>query len=106
MNVLPITTVTCSQQPPAGALFHHGGGLIRPSQYCGKRYVHSIVFNEITRLEELHFEEHKASRVGPTWRHAIVSCTICNQVDYLNVVDAMLEKWGLWQKCYAGNVWN
>ena len=52
---------------PAGALFYENSRLIRPSQDCGKAYGYGLVFSEITKLNEVEFEEREISRIGPEW---------------------------------------
>ncbi len=60
-----------SQARPAGALFELDGRLFRPSQNCLIRYGHSLRINEITRLDEKHYEERLVTEVRPDWESGI-----------------------------------
>lgn len=52
---------------PAGALFCHGGKLIRPSQDCGKAYGYALNFSEVLVLNEQEYQERAISRIEPGW---------------------------------------
>ena len=51
---------------PAGALFHDGERLIRPSQDCSKTYGYALVFSEILNLSETEYEERVVGRLEPS----------------------------------------
>ena len=52
---------------PAGNLFFHDGKIIRPAQNCASNYGVSLVFNEITCLNETAYAERQLFEIGPDW---------------------------------------
>ncbi len=52
---------------PAGTVFRHGEGLIRPGQDCARNYGRAIVFNRIEALSPTEYREREVDRLEPTW---------------------------------------
>ncbi len=50
----------------AGAIFRHGGKLLRPTQDNSVRYGYSFTFNEITKLNPREYEERPLTTVLPS----------------------------------------
>lgn len=80
---------------PAGRLFQHHGAWYRPSQDCTHTYGHSILLNEIVRIDPAHYEEREVSRILPRWEEDLLAAHTFNQVDGLAVIDALRlrRKW-------------
>jgi len=79
----------------AGKLFFDGETLIRPAQNCSSRYGGSVVFHEVTRLSEKHYEERALREVLPSPEspfglgfHTVNSSGSITMVDGLRVLDA------------------
>jgi hypothetical protein len=52
---------------PAGRIFSHEGGLIRPGQDSSRAYGSAVVFNRIDELSETDYRETPISRLEPDW---------------------------------------
>jgi len=72
---------------PAGNLFFYQGDLIRPSQNSFIRYGGSLVFNKLTCLTELDYQEEKIDEINPSWYPKNQSCHTYNFSEDLEVID-------------------
>jgi hypothetical protein len=75
----------------AGRPFRKGNRLIRPAQDCAERYGHSLVFNEIVRLDLGGFEEREVGRVLP-WNRRMVGMHTVNQEAGFLFLDCRLRR--------------
>jgi hypothetical protein len=57
----------------AGALFRHGGKLLRPTQDCGPAYGYSFTLNEIVELSSTRLVERPLVTVTPDWSPGLVA---------------------------------
>ena len=73
---------------PAGPLFVRDGRLIRPSQDGGAEYGRRIVFNEVLRLDPLHYEETELAALEPDWAPDMRGCHTYARCGTLEVLDA------------------
>jgi hypothetical protein len=72
----------------AGAILTDGGRLVRPSQACAPVYGHSLLFNEITRLDPRGYAERTVRTIRPTWAPDLVGTHTYNRAGLHEVVDA------------------
>jgi hypothetical protein len=72
---------------PAGRLFQHGGGLIRPSQDSSHRYGCALVFNRIDVLTDESYRESPVARIEPTWHPDLVGTHTYNVGEHVEVID-------------------
>lgn len=72
----------------AGAILSSGGRLVRPSQSCAPVYGHSLLFNEITRLDPREYAEQTYRTIRPTWAPRLVGTHTYNRGGGHEVVDA------------------
>ena len=73
---------------PAGPLFVRDGLLIRPSQDGGAAYGRRIVFNEVRRLDPLHYEEAELAALEPDWAPGMRGCHHYARAGTLEMLDA------------------
>ena len=66
----PIST-DIRQSRAAGRIFKQGVDYIRPSQDCGPRYGHSIIFNRILILNENEYKEEPVQSIRPSFNENI-----------------------------------
>ena len=71
----------------AGQVFRHGTQIIRPSQDCGIDYGYSLVFNEITRIDESGYAERKVATVLPSSTPGLHGVHTYNRVGNIEVID-------------------
>ena len=72
----------------AGAIQTDGGRLVRPSQGCAPVYGHSLLFNEITRLDPRGYAERTVRTIRPTWAPGLIGTHTYNRAGRHEVVDA------------------
>jgi hypothetical protein len=72
----------------AGAILTDHGRLVRPSQSCAPVYGHSLLFNEITRLDSRGYAEQTYRTLRPTWAPGLVGTHTYNRGGRHEVVDA------------------
>ena len=72
----------------AGAILTDGGRLVRPSQGCAPVYGHSLLFNEITRLDPRGYAERTVRTIRPTWAPELIGTHTYNRAGRHEVVDA------------------
>jgi hypothetical protein len=82
----PVVRTICGARP-AGPVFELQGKLYRPSQNNLIRYGHSLRINEITRLDEQHYQERLASELSPDWAPGIRANHHIQWCDGLMVMD-------------------
>jgi hypothetical protein len=82
---------------PAGRFFRSEGRLYRPAQDCTVRYGHSIVINEVIRLDDAGYEEREAGRIPPTWGAPLIGTHTLNAWDGLTVVDGLARRPKYWR---------
>jgi hypothetical protein len=71
----------------AGAVFQHGGKLIRPAQDCSITYGRAIRFFEICKLNPEEYVERPLGGVEPTWAPGLVGTHTYNRIEGFEVVD-------------------
>ena len=71
-----------------GAILTDGGRLVRPSQSCAPVYGHSLLFNEITRLNPREYAEHTYRTIRPIWAPRLIGTHTYNRAGRHEVVDA------------------
>lgn len=76
----------------AGRLFWRDGKLYRPTQDCAVRYGHSLVLNEVDRLDPGTFREHDVHRIMPGWQPDVVGVHTVNQHGDLYLIDCKLRR--------------
>lgn len=74
---------------PAGKLFHHMGGIYRPSQDCSVRYGYGLRISEVAKLNETTYEEREAIFAKPEWDDSVRSVHTFNSENQLSVADAV-----------------
>jgi hypothetical protein len=79
---------------PAGRPFEWRGKLYRPAQDCSRRYGHSIVINEIKRIDAAEFWETEVSRISPNWTERLLATHTINASDTVTVVDGLRSRFG------------
>jgi methionyl-tRNA formyltransferase len=72
---------------PAGALFHEGDRLIRPSQDCSKAYGYALVFSEVLTLSETEYEERPIARLDPDWVRGNLGTHTYTRTEQFEVID-------------------
>jgi hypothetical protein len=72
----------------AGAILADGGRLVRPSQSCAPVYGHSLLFNEITRLNAREYAEQTVRTIRPTWAPGLIGTHTYNRAGRHEVADA------------------
>ena len=72
----------------AGAILTDGGRLVRPSQSCAPVYGHSLLFNEITRLDPRGYAERTVRTIRPTWAPGLIGTHTYNRAGRHEAVDA------------------
>ena len=72
----------------AGAILTDAGRLVRPSQSCAPVYGHSLLFNEITRLDPRAYAERTYRTIRPTWAPGLIGTHTYNRAGRHEVVDA------------------
>ncbi len=78
---------------PAGAIFHQGGKLFRPSQDCSRGYGYSIALNEIEVLSESEYCEHSSTSIKPEWDRRVLATHTFARCSELTVIDAFSRVW-------------
>ena len=76
---------------PAGRVFLHEGGLIRPSQDCSVRYGYAINFNRISVLTESDYAEVRDGCLQPPIRRSILGIHTWNESGGLTAIDALIR---------------
>ena len=79
---------------PAGRPFEWKGKLYRPAQDCSRRYGHSIVINEIKRIDPAEFWETEVSRISPNWTEGLLATHTINASDTITVIDGLRSRLG------------
>lgn len=77
---------------PAGNLFQENGRLYRPSQNCGPAYGHGLNINEVTRLDEFHYEEKPFLFIEPDPTQGLLGIHTLNYAHGLTMADAKRHK--------------
>ena len=72
----------------AGAILTDGGRLVRPSQSCAPVYGHSLLFNEITRLNPHEYAERTVRTIRPSWGPGLIGTHTYNRAGRHEAVDA------------------
>ena len=76
---------------PAGRISRNGADVIRPAQDCSIQYGREVVFNKITRLTVIDFEEVEIGRLRTPW-NGNVCCHTFNQIGDITVVDRLVQR--------------
>ena len=79
---------------PAGRVFCANGKYFRPAQDSAERYGHSIVINEIVRIDPDEFVEVEVSRISPNWTDRLLATHTINADGRLTVIDGQLSRRG------------
>ena len=79
---------------PAGRPFAWRGKLYRPAQDCSRRYGHSIVINEIRRIDPAEFWETEVSRISPNWTDGLLATHTINASNTVTVIDGLRSRLG------------
>ena len=79
---------------PAGRVFTSNGRHFRPAQDSSQRYGHSIVINEIVRIDRDEFVEVEVSRITPAWTDRLLATHTINADGRLTVIDGQLSRQG------------
>jgi hypothetical protein len=77
---------------PAGRIFARDGRLYRPAQDCSVRYGYGITVHEITRLDEVHYQEVPVSIIRPDWHPGLLGVHTLNAAGNLTVVDGQWRR--------------
>jgi hypothetical protein len=72
---------------PAGALFHDGDRLIRPSQDCARAYGYALVFSEVVTITETEYEERPIARLDPGWVRGNLGTHTYTRSEQFEVID-------------------
>lgn len=73
---------------PAGALFVHGGRLVRPAQDCAPVYGAAVVFNEVLELSPTAYRERPLARLDASWMRGAGRCHTYSVAGGDEVLDA------------------
>jgi hypothetical protein len=77
---------------PAGRIFAHKDGMIRPSQDCSSRYGYATNFNRIVVLSETDYVEAKEHAFKPPGKGGILATHTFNSVGGLTAIDALQRR--------------
>jgi len=78
---------------PAGNVYEKDGKLIRPSQYCGKKYGYGFNLNEIEVMTETEYREKRILKVYPDWDRSLSRTHSFNHSKSMTVIDAVVQRW-------------
>jgi hypothetical protein len=90
--------VNPSRARPAGMIFAHHDGLIRPGQDCTSGYGHAIQFNHIDILDEDHYQESTVQKILPGWAANCAGTHTYNQNEDFEVLDGYSVEINLYGK--------
>jgi hypothetical protein len=77
---------------PAGRIFAHRGGLIRPSQDCSRRYGYALKFNRILKLDEREYSEQTEAALVPPRAGRVIGTHTWNSAGGLTVIDTLVRR--------------
>jgi len=76
----------------AGAIFHDGERLWRPSQDCSRGYGYSFTLNEIVTLSPTAYEERPGLTVTPDWDPGLLGTHTYNRSGRIEVTDGKVGR--------------